>query len=181
MKKVRVGIIGSGSNLETRERDDVETWGIGLQLDWLEWKKQEWIAGLEIYRDGVNSWRFNRNVDTGERWEMPGRFPDGARYLSSALYAQATVRASPRADFVLGSRYSFFDVDAWLADQDQEYNSTFDQLVSSATVLVRPSRRFHVSGGVHQGFRAHGSAAVSGNDGVEDSPVLVFQARVVDF
>jgi outer membrane receptor protein involved in Fe transport len=147
-------ILRSDASTERRERDEAATFGLGLQLTWPERKRLEWIAGLDLYRDDVASKRTEFDLTSGERQVQRGRFPDGATYSSSAVFAQTTVHAGPRLDFFLGSRYSFFDADAYLDDLQFRYETEFDDLTGSANFLLKLTPHVRISGGVNEGFRA---------------------------
>lgn len=147
-------IVPTGASSETVERDEVTTHGLGVQWTWPEHRRQEWLAGVEFYGDDVESERVRRDLDTGDATQEPGRFPDGARYLSAAAYSQATVHAASRLDLVLGARYGRFRSRAFIEALDLPHRSAFGDLTGSTLFLFRLTPRLHLSGGVSQGFRA---------------------------
>jgi outer membrane receptor protein involved in Fe transport len=157
-------ILARGSTSLSLERDEVVTYGLGLQMSWPEKRRMEWTAGFELYDDSIASARTTRNTVTEqERTERP-RLPDGASYRSGALYAQAALRATSRIDLILGGRYNRFDAEATLEGLEGPYEGRFDDLTGSANVVFRLTPNLHLSGGVSEGFRAPGldDAAVFG-------------------
>jgi outer membrane receptor protein involved in Fe transport len=143
-----------GSTSLSLERDEVITYGVGLQLSWPETRRFEWTAGFELYEDSIGSERASRNLSTGqERSERP-RLPDGASYRSGAVYAQAAFRAGSRLDLLVGGRYNRFAANAILEGVEEPYQGQFDALTGSANAVFAITPNLHLSGGVSEGFRA---------------------------
>ncbi len=161
----------TGSSVESSERDEVDTYGLTFQADWSEWKRQQWLGGIEVYRDSVSSSRVLEDLSTGVKQSARGRFPDGAHYRSLALFTQTVIRAGSRLELILGGRYSRFDVDAFLEELDFDYNASFEDLTGSANFLLSLTPHVRLTGGVSEGFRAPGldDATVFGefNAGIE--------------
>jgi outer membrane receptor protein involved in Fe transport len=147
-------ILGRGSSALALERDEVTTYGLGLQLSWPERRRLEWTAGFEIYDDSIDSSRQRQALSTGAVTPDRGRFPDGSGFRSSAAYAQLGIRAGSRLGFVLGGRYNYFLADAELPGFDDSYRGSFDKLTGSASVVYELTKHLHLSGSVAEGFRA---------------------------
>jgi outer membrane receptor protein involved in Fe transport len=175
----------TGSTTDRLELDEVTTHGFGVQLTWPEYFRQQWTAGIEVYDDSVRSERVDENFASGSQRARRGRFPDGAGYRSTAVYAQSRVHATSRLDVLLGARYSRFSADAFLEDFGGDYAATFDDLTGSAHAVFLLSPEWQVSGGIAKGFRAPGldDATVFGefNAGIEIPNPDLRPERVINY
>jgi outer membrane receptor protein involved in Fe transport len=149
-------IVGTVSRVVQTEGRDVTTDGLGVQLTWPEHNRQEWLLGIEYYRDDVHSGRMVTDLSSGDQTEQPGRFPDGARYRTLAAYTQASVQAGRRTDVIVGARYSRFYTEAFIEPLSLDYSTRFDDLTGSVYFLHRFTPHLHLTGGIGRGFRAPG-------------------------
>jgi outer membrane receptor protein involved in Fe transport len=138
--------------------------------------------GGEFYDEFVTSRRTDARFDnaTGgftDTAVVRARFPDGSRYRTTGLFAQDTVRLTPRRlRGTFGLRYSRFSyrqtpednpLDARGRPTVPAFQTTFDDLTFNAGFVASPTRHLTLTANVSRGFRApnvndFGSIGISG-------------------
>ena len=140
---------------------EVATVGVWGQLD-VPAERGSWTAGVEIYRDEVDSFRKDFNADgtlAGSR--IQGPVGDDASYLLADVFLQRQLALGGRGEFIAGIRHtsSRAKADAVqdpLSGQQISVSDDWKKLTASA----RYSHRLGESGvtrlftGISQGFRA---------------------------
>lgn len=145
-------------DVEQRERDRVETWGTSHEIALAEILRQTFTAGVEYYRDHVDSERTDVNLTTGDRTERRPRFADGGRYQTFGAFVQDEVNiVERRLKLVLGGRYSHVEIDGEFSDAAAgtvSLDRTLDRLTGSASLWASPADEIAFLAGIAQGFRA---------------------------
>ncbi len=143
----------------TRENDETRTWGASLQLH-PTFGDHLLTAGGECYHDDVASDRYWQDTLTGEREAAPrGRYPDGARYTSTGLFAQDEITLGDAWVTTLGLRYSYFHTrfsmspDS-IAPDAGDVDQSFQALTGSLGLVFRVTETFALNANVGQAFRA---------------------------
>jgi outer membrane receptor protein involved in Fe transport len=140
----------------TRDRDTVMAWRGGLTFETRFASFLSAVWGAEYVRDEIDSRRRTLDLATGAQTAATPRFADGAIYQSAAGFV--AFQASPLywMRLVPGVRYSWFRVDADLADPtlgDLTFDSVNDDLTWCAHLALDATRRHHFLLGVARGFR----------------------------
>ncbi len=144
-----------------RQGFDVATLGASVQLETPS-TIGRWTYGLEYYRDDVDSFADKLDADgTVTSSEIQGPVADDAAYDLLGVFIQDDVPLHERFDLILGARYTYAEADAAKVKDPETGDPTsvagnWDTVVGSARVLVRMDERerWHLFGGVAQGFRA---------------------------
>lgn len=142
------------STIERREEDVVATLGATTQAEIPVMERHLLVAGLELYRDGVDSGASTFDRTTGERSSVSGSFPDDSTYESIALYGQATVEILPPLSLVGGLRWSRFALDADVGGGFGEISQDFDDATGAVAVVWRVLGPLRLVASFSQGFRA---------------------------
>ena len=103
----------SGAKERVSESNASELDGLTLQFN-TPWGSEhtvqrELIWGLEFYADSVSSSRLIDDTETGARIEVAGRFPDGSKMDSAAVYAMQRWQWD-QLILEAGMRYSKFEI-----------------------------------------------------------------------
>lgn len=146
---------------------DLQGFDVGTLGVWARWTEESrrtgtWTWGLEAYRDDVDS--FGLQLDAGGgvlRREIQGPVADEAGYDFWGGYVQNESRWSSRWSGILGARWTGARAAADRVrdpstGQANRIEGDWSRVVGNARVLVRLDRadRWHLFGGVSQGFRA---------------------------
>ena len=140
---------------------DVGTFGLWGQLD-IPTNIGLWTAGIELYRDDVNSFRSDFNADGSlHRIGIQGPVGDDAEYVTTAAFLQNQFMFGDKTDLTAGLRYTRSEANANSVQNPLtgERTSIADEW-SDLTGSLRLSRRLdsldkaRVFAGVSQGFRA---------------------------
>ncbi len=149
----------ASSNIE-RERDDVKTYGLNLQMGSV-WGAQVLSYGLDIYQDQVASAAFVRAADGDvETQTLRGRFPDDATYRSMGVFVQDEVYLNQRLIVNGGLRYSRFDTEFTLPFDPEaaanlgDVDLSFGAFTGSVGLLYKASENITVMTNAAQAFRA---------------------------
>ena len=136
-----------------RERNRSRLIGLTMQMasHWREWMFLTY--GGEIYLDEVDSKRRRRNVETGEKSVLQGRFADGSTLDSFAFYVQNEIHLHPRLTAILGGRFSYFDVDVAEADREVGVNLNIDDFTGNAGLVFRLTPAINLVTNFGRGFR----------------------------
>lgn len=144
----------------TRERDDVYTYGLNLQLN-SNLSNHLLNYGLEIYWDYVNSERKFEEPATGVTTpDIRGRYPDGSEYRSFGVFLQDEWFFNPKVIFTPGLRYSYFNTDFTVPfDSGAVVNlgsvrQNFQALTGSLGLLYKFNSYLTLSTNLAQAFRA---------------------------
>ncbi len=140
---------------------DVDT--IGL---WTQFEKQtsigHWTAGVEYYRDSVDSFRRDFNADgTLNTIHVQGPIADDATYDLLGVFIQNDIPIGESLDLILGARYTYTRAQSDRVEDPAtglpfSIDEDNDSLVGSARFVYRIDEddHWHLFGGVSQGFRA---------------------------
>ncbi len=146
---------------------DLQGFDVGTLGVWARWTEASrrtgvWTWGLEAYRDEVDS--FGLQLDAAGhvlRREIQGPVGDEAQYDFWGGYVQNEAQWSARWSSILGARWTGARASADRVRDPQTGQATriegdWSRVVGNARVLVRLDRadRWHLFGGVSQGFRA---------------------------
>jgi hemoglobin/transferrin/lactoferrin receptor protein len=148
----------TGSGTETKAGFEVWTFGafvegetdLPLPVD------TTLIYGADYYHDSADSFQY------GDAGNQPrGPIADDARYDLFGVYTGIEVRPTEWLDLYAGIRYSLAHVLARDVDPDPSdafdfgrLEETYDDIVGSGAITLRPVRWLSVVGSVSQGFRA---------------------------
>jgi hemoglobin/transferrin/lactoferrin receptor protein len=140
---------------------DVATLGLWGQVD-IPARRGPWTAGVEIYRDDVDSFRNDFNADGSFRGSrIQGPVGDDARYVLVDAFAQKQFAVGRSGELTAGLRHTWSraDADAVQDPQSGEQIAIRDdwrKLTASAryTHELGERGRARVFAGVSQGFRA---------------------------
>ncbi len=141
-----------GSSVSSVEQDTVGTWSATATAETRAFHDWTLVAGIDAYRDGVGSWRRDRDTALGIEVSRRGLYPDGARASSAAAFVTGSwSRGALHLD--VGGRYSRYSVSA----DDRTFGSI--DLSPSATVAsvaagCRVAPGLELVGSVAQSFRA---------------------------
>lgn len=117
--------------------------------------------GAEYVHNKVRSEGYAQLTATGRQEAIASRYPDGAAWQSSSVYANMNYRPGRRLTLRSGLRYTYLDVQADFRDNNEFYNLPFDTaelrngaLTGSFGLHWRPGRllQFRVQGAT--AFRA---------------------------
>lgn len=147
-----------------RELQGFDVGTLGVWTRWTEESRRTgiWTWGLELYRDEVDS--FASQLDAAGRVlrrEIQGPVGDEARYDFWAGYVQNESRRSARWSSILGARWTGARAAADRVRDSRTGGATriegdWRKVVGNARALVRLDQadRWHLFGGISQGFRA---------------------------
>jgi hemoglobin/transferrin/lactoferrin receptor protein len=159
-----------------RELQGFDVGTLGLWARWREESRRTgtWTWGLEAYRDEVDS--FGAQLDAAGnvlRREIQGPVGDKASYDFWGGYVQNEARWSSRWSSILGTRWTGARATADrvrdpLIGQATRVEGSWSRVVGNVRVLLRldPADRWHLFGGVSQGFRAPNLSDLSRFDSV---------------
>ena len=113
-----------------------------------------WIVGTEIYRDDVESLRWEENLTTGQTVVVAARFPDGSTVDQSAIYGNILSDIGERHTMSGGIRFSSISVD--LPQSGSVPDLSVDQSDFSADIgwMVDVFERTQLTANLGYGFRA---------------------------
>lgn len=149
------------TNQVNQQGFDVGTAGVSAQLESPS-ALGSWVYGVEHYRDRVSSFRQNfRSNGTLESVGVQGQVADDAGYRQFGGYVQDSVTLGNGLGLIVGARYTQSEAEANRV-QDPVTNGAFainkswHATVGTARLLwkIDQADRWHVFGGVSQGFRA---------------------------
>lgn len=145
-------IARAAPTVETREITDVRTKGVVAELTSLVGKSQRLTYGFDYYQDdyATRNTRFNLIASTSASI-APGT-PNGANYESTGIFLQDEISFTPRFDAILGARYSRFEADGSLLNNQLNFSGS--KLTASANALYRLTSHWNLVGGIAQGYRA---------------------------
>jgi len=147
-------------------RSDNQGFDIGSLGIWMNLETSspagDFTYGVDFYHDLVNSFRnnFDEEGNLSSRG-IQGPIADDSRYSSLGLFIQDDIAAGPRINFIVGLRYSYFDMHAGRIADPQD-GSPFSlsrgwrELTGSFRTVwhMDHSRRWNIFAGIAQGFRA---------------------------
>jgi outer membrane receptor protein involved in Fe transport len=142
-----------GSRNEDRERNQVETDGVSIQLD-RSVGDHYLTYGAEYYQDQVASTRQRRNVDSGALSTRAPRFPNGSTQDQLGLYASDDWPLSSRWDLNYGLRWSRIRVDLPPTGSTPGVTVDEDDVSGNAGVAFAISDALKWVANVGRGFRA---------------------------
>jgi len=106
----RIRIRGDGRS--DRQGVDVGTLGLWGQFD-VPVRRGSWTAGVEIYRDDVDSFRKDFDADGSlDGVRIQGPVGDDASYLTTGVFVQNRTTVNERGTLIAGLRYSRAKADA---------------------------------------------------------------------
>ncbi|MBI5362827.1 MAG: TonB-dependent receptor [Planctomycetes bacterium] len=151
-------IRNTGSNNRRLEQDDVQGFGVGVDVvkDLGGGHRLTW--GVDFERDDVDSDRTDTNVVTSAQTAQPGSFAPNAHYASAGVFAQDEIRDVAGFDVTVGARYSYYDFSfnqiTSSPSGGPEQEGDFDALTASVQAARSLSSSTRVVATVAQGFRA---------------------------
>lgn len=92
------------------EANESELSGLTLQFDSGFGKFNQLSWGLELYHDEVSSSRTRTDLDNADTVSVQGRFPDGSRMDSAAVYVNSAWRRVTEFELTASLRYSVFEI-----------------------------------------------------------------------
>jgi len=92
-----------GATVRRREQNSSDLYGL-LVTTGAETGRTNWLAGIEVYADRVESARQEEDLQTGMLTPVAARFPDGAEQRQYALFGQATRWLGDGASLTAGVR-----------------------------------------------------------------------------
>lgn len=142
----------SGDYIFSVETDVVESFGFTIENISRINNNWEFITGIEVYNDKVNSKSEFTNLETNENQSSRGLYPDNSGYLSTSVFTLHTIRLKKLKIFS-GLRYNYFVVkvsDEEFGDSEIKPNALVGNLNFSYQII---SNSF-ISFGVNNAFRA---------------------------
>lgn len=149
------GRINQKNDSDTRrtETDRVGTWGFNLNNRSEVWRNASLNTGVELYRDLVNSERYDQNMKTNEIKNSRGLYPDGATYLNYSLYSLLQSNLTQWLNLTGGLRYNGFVIN--IPDETIGISRlTPKALVGHAGVSAKLASHSRIFANVSSGFRA---------------------------
>ncbi len=165
------------SDTITRDQTRADAYGTTVQATTHLGRRNATVFGAEIYNERVSSSGFNLIPSSGVERQVRAPFPNGSKYVTSAVFAQNTVELIPaRLRAVFGGRWTNVNfntranrnLDAQgrslgVADSAQ----TFRNFTYNAALSYQVTRSFMVHATAGRGFRAPnvsdlGSVGLSG-------------------
>jgi outer membrane receptor protein involved in Fe transport len=141
------------SRVEETEKNRSRMLGATLQLT-SRWKdRMTFTYGAEVYLDFLASERTARNLDTGVLETRSGRFADGSRLDSYALFVQDEIRWHPKLTTTIGGRLSYFDIDIAKADRAVGAHLSPWDVTGSLGIIFHAAPFLNVVSNVSRGFR----------------------------
>ncbi|MDP8255364.1 MAG: TonB-dependent receptor [Candidatus Alcyoniella australis] len=141
-------------DLETRDLDQVDTLGGGLQLETPIGRWVRLIYGGEVYNDEISS---QRKIHQGAtQAEAAPQFPDGSSFLNAAGYLELRVTPVDWLKLVPGMRYSYFQPACEIDDPELgkvAIDDPIDDLTWSAHAMFIPAQGHGIILGASRGFR----------------------------
>ena len=101
----------NGSDTRRFETDRVATWGLNLNNHSDLWGIGSLNTGIELYRDGVSSERYDLNTKTNESKYSRGLYPNNAAYLNYSAYSLSQIELHKRFVATVGLRFNGFVID----------------------------------------------------------------------
>ena len=144
-----------------RQGTEVGTLGLWGQIH-VPWNRGSWTAGVEFYRDDVDS--FKHELDAlGDltRERIQGPVADDARYSTVGAFVQNSMRVGEKGELIAGARYSLARVDARSVERPgsgdrmsvkDDWTKLTGSLRYSHALGASSSSRFFA--GISEGFRA---------------------------
>lgn len=145
-------IARAAPTVETREITDVRTKGVVAELTSLIGKMQRFTYGFDYYQDDYATRNARFDLNTGTITSIAPGTPNGATYESTGIFLQDEISFTPRFDAILGARYSRFDADGSLLNNQLGFSGS--KLTTSANALYRLTSHWNLVGGIAQGYRA---------------------------
>lgn len=140
----------------TREFNESKLDGLTLQFN-SPWGTgggpyRELVWGFEYYTDSISSSRFRSQQDTAETQAVRGRFPDGSKMDSSAVYASNRWQWD-RLTLNAGLRYSWFSITLPATDEVNAVKLTPSDLTGDIHLNYEFSPGVHLVSNIGRGFR----------------------------
>jgi hemoglobin/transferrin/lactoferrin receptor protein len=142
----------NGSAVLRKERDEINT--AGLTVDIRSAIAKNWTAssGLDLYFDKVNSKRNDINTVTQTKTQLRGLYPDDATYGNYSLFTLHQYQLK-KITFNAGLRYNLFDIR--IADTSLGHTQIKPSaLVANAGVVYAVNRQHHVFATFNNSYRA---------------------------
>lgn len=136
---------------QTQELTGVDTVGMGLQMT-NRLGSHRFTYGLDYYHDRYDTAKASVDLLTGMETQLIPGSPDDASYASLGAYVQDELRLHPRAELVLGVRYSAFETEGEVGEESLSLDAS--KFTGSLHGLIKLTPRWNLVSGVAQGFRA---------------------------
>jgi TonB-dependent heme/hemoglobin receptor len=140
--------------LETRDKDEIQTFGASIELHSTLNEQNLLTYGFEFYSDNVSSARDTVNLTTNYSGSVKPQFPDGTKYQTFGAFLQNQFSLNPFS-LIAGVRYSAFRFQGTLDAPFGETISTPSDVTLSLNGLYKlMENHLNLIAGVSQGFRA---------------------------
>jgi len=141
---------------------DVGSIGLSFQMNSSLLKSGKWTAGVEYYRDSVDSYKKSWNSDGSFAGSsIQGPVADNSSYDLLGIYMQDDIPIFDRLNLILGARYTFAAVNADkyedpVTNNEASLTDKWGALVGSMRLLygLDDASCWNLFTGVSQGFRA---------------------------
>jgi hemoglobin/transferrin/lactoferrin receptor protein len=138
--------------IETRELTDVKTLGLTAQFNKRLAGGHRLTYGFDLYRDRYDTSKRRLNLAAGSEAPLVPGTPDGARYTTTGVYAQAEVQLGESLQLIPGLRHAGFKAEGQV--QTTPLRLQDSKTTGSLMGLYRLSEQFNLVGSVAQGYRA---------------------------
>lgn len=142
----------NGSLILRKEKDEVNTGGLTVDVRSQITKKWTATSGIDLYVDKVNSTRTDVNTATQNKSSLRGLYPDGATYGNYSLFTLHQYQFN-KLTFNAGLRYNLFDIritDTSLGKTQIKPSA----LVANAGVLYAVNKHHHFFATFNNSYRA---------------------------
>lgn len=140
------------SIIKTTERDEVDTFGLSLEVESNIGENWKTMSGLDFYNDNVSSWRKDFNSESNSSELKRGLYADGATAMSGALFSQHRYKFKKIA-VEFGGRLNGYQ----LSIQDKVFGNVETKtkaIVGNVGVLYSVHSQNNLFMSVSQAFRA---------------------------
>ena len=142
----------TGSDLVTKNRNDLTTLGSFLQVNSL-WRNNHVLTyGYEFYLDRIKSSQIREFGGAIE--QRRGNFPDGSTYRSLGLYLNDDYIVSANFDLTFGIRWSRMHLWSPLEEPWGDFEDTFSDFTGTVGISYKPTPSLNLISRYAKGFRA---------------------------
>lgn len=140
----------NGSQTITKENDQINTFGLSLNIKSKLSKQWNASSGIEIYQDAIQSEKINIMINSTN--EGRGLYPDGSTAASYAIYTLHTFSLN-KWQFSGGYRFNMIGLS--IKDETLGENALkFSSAVPNASISYFATNRSHIYTRYSRGFRA---------------------------
>ena len=143
----------TGSSTYTFERDDTQTFGLGIDFKTVVGDDHLVTYGLDFEVDEVDAIRRDLDLPSGVSTPTDGAFAPNARYLRSGVFVQDETSLGAY-DATVGARYSSYNFSFDGFGGGPHEDGSFDSFTASAQLARQLTDDVRATGTLAQGFRA---------------------------